>query len=151
MAEKYIVRLTAEERQQLEEITRKGTTQAYRILHANILLKADANADNWGNDQIAGAYGCHQGTVGNIRKRFVTEGLEAALKRKPQKVLSRQLIFDGRAEAQLIALSLSSPPEGYSGWSLRLLADKLVELEIVDEVSHETVRSTLKKMKSNLI
>lgn len=151
MAEKYIVRLTTEERQQLEEITRKGTTQAYRIRHANILLKADVEKDRWSDDQIAEAYGCHQGTVGNVRKRFVLEGLEAALERKPQSAPSRQRTFDGRTEAQLIALSLSSPPEGHSGWSLRLLADKLVELEIVDEVSHETIRSTLKKMKSNLI
>ena len=150
MAEKYIVRLTEEERQQLKEIIRKGKTQAYRIRHANILLKADANIDNWSDNQIAEAYGCHQGTVRNVRKRLVMEGLEAALKRKPQKTLSRQPVFDGRSEAQLIALSLSSPPEGYAGWSLRLLADKLVELEIVDEVSHETVRSTLKKTKSNL-
>ena len=149
MAEKYIIRLTTEERQQLEEITRKGTTQAYRIRHANILLRSDAEGDDWSNDQIAEAYDCHQGTVGNVRKRFVLEGLEAALKRKPQSAPSRQRTFDGRTEAQLIALSLSSPPEGRSGWSLRLLADKLVELEIVDEVSHETIRSTLKKTKLN--
>jgi hypothetical protein len=150
MAEKYIVRLNTEERQQLEEIIRKGTSQAYRIRHANILLKADVERDNWPDDQIAEAYGCHRGTVGNVRKRFVLEGLESALKRKPQDTLSRQRIFDGRTEAQLIALSLSSPPEGHNGWTLRLLADKLIELEIVDEVSHETIRSTLKKTKSSL-
>jgi hypothetical protein len=150
MAEKYIVRLTEEERQLLEEITRKGETQAYRILHANILLKANVNGDDWPVGQIAKAFGCHQGTVCNVRKRFVTEGLKTALGRTPQKNPSRQPTFDGRTEAQLIALSLSTPPEGQSGWSLRLLADKLVELHIVDEVSHETVRSTLKKTKSNL-
>lgn len=149
MAEKYIVRLTEEERQRLEEITRKGETQAYRIRHANILLKANADGDDWSNDQITEAFGCHEGTVCNIRRRFVEEGLEVALERKSQKNPSRQLIFDGRTEAQLIALSLSPPMEGQSGWSLRLLADKLIELEIVDEVSHETVRSTLKKMKLN--
>lgn len=151
MADKYIVRLTEEECQRLEDITRKGETQAYRIRHANILLKANADGDDWSNAQIAEAFGCHQGTVCNVRKRFVMEGLEAALERTPQKNPSRQPIFDGRTEAQLIALSLSTPPEGQSGWSLRLLADKLVELNIVEEVSHETVRSTLKKTKSSPI
>lgn len=150
MAEKYVVRLSIEERAKLQEIVRKGTTQAYRVKHANILLKADVDFDNWNDSQIADAFGCHPNTAHMVRKRFVLEGVESALGRNPQKTPSRQQIFDGRSEARMIALSLSSPPEGHSGWTLRLLADKLVELEIVDSVSHETVRSTLKKMNSSL-
>lgn len=150
MAEKYIVRLTAQERQELREIIRAGKRAAHLIRHAHIILKADIEAENWTDEQIAEAYDCSLGTVYNIRKRFVLEGLEAALERKRQKTLSRQPVFDGRAEAQLIALSLSSPPEGRSGWTLRLLANKLVELQIVETVSHETVRATLKKTKSSL-
>ena len=142
---KYIVRLTDEERLKLQEIVRVGKAEAYKIKHANILLKADANKDNWTDSQIAKAFCCHQNTVHGIRKRMVLEGFESALGRKRQKSPSRKRILDGEAEARLIATSLSSPPEGCSRWTLRMLADKLIELEVVEEISHETVRTTLKK------
>ena len=143
MREKFIVRLTEEERNQLKEIVTKGKTAAYKIKHANILLKADAGGPAWQDEEIAQAFSVHLSTVGCIRKRFVEQGLEAALGRKKQEYPSHAPTFDGASEAHLIALSCSQPPEGRSRWTLRLLADKVVELEIVDKVSYETVRQTL--------
>ena len=145
MVKKFIVRLTDEERKQLTEIISKGKTAAYKIKHANILLKADADGPNWNDEAIADAFSIHRNTVGGIRQRFVEQGLETALNRKKQAVPSRKPIFDGESEARLIALGCSEPPEGHAQWSLRLLADKAVELEIVESVSYETVRQTLKK------
>jgi len=149
--EKFIVRLTEEERNQLKEIITKGKTAAYRFKHANILLAADADGLAWPDEAIAQAYSVHLSTVGSIRKRFVEQGLEAALERKKQEKPSREPIFDGASEARLIALGCSQPPEGRSRWTLRLLADKVVELEIVDKASYETVRQTLKKTNSSRI
>jgi transposase len=149
--EKFIIRLTEEERNQLKEIVTKGKTAAYKIKHANILLKADVDGPAWQDEAIAQAFSVHLSTVGCIRKRFVEQGLEAALGRKKQEKPSREPIFDGVSEAHLIALSLSKPPEGHSRWTLRLLADKVVELEIVDKVSFETVRQMLKKTNSSRI
>lgn len=149
MRKKYIVRLTEEEHSQLRELISTGKSAAYRIKHANILLKADANTDNWSDEQIAVSFDCHSQTVHGIRKRFVLEGLESALSRKKQANPSRARVLDGDAEAQLIALSLTEAPKGFSSWSLRLLSEKLVELEVVEAISHETVRTTLKKMRSN--
>lgn len=151
MREKFIVRLAEEERNLLREIVTKGKTAAYRIKHANILLAADVNGPAWQDEEIAKAYSTHVGTVGSVRKRFVEQGLEAALGRKKQECPSRQPVFDGASEAHLIALSCSKPPEGRSRWTLRLLADKVVELDIVDKVSYETVRQTLKKTNSSRI
>lgn len=147
---KYIVNLTEEERFHLEDMVKKGKAAAYKIKHANILLKANINGSNWTDLQIAEAFSCHSNTVHGIRKRMVLEGIDSAIERKAQVSPSRKRILDGKAEATLIATSLSKAPEGHSRWTLRMLADKLVELEVVDSVSHETVRSTLKKTKSNL-
>ena len=120
-------------------------TSAYRILHANMLLAADADNLNWTDAQIVKAFGCHQRTVENIRQRFVEQGFDAALERKQRTTPPRRPILDGDGEAQLIALACSEAPEGRSSWTLHLLADRLVAMNIVDTISHETVRQVLKK------
>jgi hypothetical protein len=145
MNKKYIVRLTAQEREQLEALIRKGKAAAYKIKHANILLKADADGAAWRDEEIAAAFSVHPRTVAGIRERFVEQGLEGALHRKKQARPSQQPLFDGEAEARLIALGCSAPPPGHARWTLRLLAEKVVALEIVASTSHETVRRTLKK------
>jgi transposase len=144
---KYIVTLTDEERARLDEMARTGKAAAYKITHARILLKADASAGGpaWTDQAIAGALDVGTATVERLRQRFVEEGLDGSLCRKKQQRPSRERIIDGAAEARLIALACSQPPGGREGWTLRLLADKLVELEVVESVSHETVRQTLKK------
>lgn len=143
MNKKYIVKLTNLERKQLRDVIAKGKAPAYKIKHANILLKAEAD---WSDEKIAQAFDCNVNTPRNVRQRFVEQGLEGALERKKQETPSREKIFDGKAEAHLIALSCSQPPEGRASWTLHLLADKLIELQVVDSVSYETVRRTLKKM-----
>jgi transposase len=145
MNKKYIVRLTDEEREYLKDLVTKGKTAANEIRHANILLKADADSFAWTDEQIAEAFSAHKSTVVGIRQRFVEEGLEAALCRKKQSTPSRKQLFDGEGEARLIALGCGEAPEGHSRWTLRLLAEKAVELKIVEAVSYETVRRTLKK------
>jgi hypothetical protein len=141
---KYIVRLTDEERERLEDVVRRGKGQAVKIQHARILLKVDVNGPAWTDEKCADAFVCHVNTPRNMRQRFVEQGLEAALERK--KMPPRQdLILDGRKEARLIALSCSPPPKGRSRWTLRLLAEKLVALKVVDAISYETVRRALKK------
>ena len=147
MNKKYIVRLTEQERDQLEAVIRKGKAAAYKIKHAPILLKADADGPAWSDTAIAAAFSVHTRTVAGIRERFVEQGLEAALTRKKQERPSQQPLFDGAAEAPLIALRCSEPPAGHARWTLRLLADKVVALDIVASASHETVRRTLKKMR----
>lgn len=142
---KYIVRLTDEERRYLEELVSRGRTAAYKIRHANILLKVDADGSGWTDEKTAEAFSAHKSTVAGIRQRFVEKGFEGALSRKKQASPSRERIFDGEGEARLIAMSCGEAPEGRSRWTLRLLADKAVELEIAESVSHETVRQTLKK------
>lgn len=149
MKKRYIVRLSDEERKQLEEVVSKGKGAAYKIRHAHILLKADADGLNWSDEEIAEAFSVHVNTPRNLRQRFVEEGLEAALGRKKRTRPGRQRVLDGTGEAHLIALTCSRPPEGRSDWTLRLLADNLVALEIVDSISHETVRRTLKKPTSS--
>lgn len=151
MKKKYIVRLSDEERKQLTEFVTKGKAAAYKIRHANILLKADENGARWSDKKTAEAYSAHRNTVAGVRQRFVEEGLESALNRKKQSSPSYPRKFDGEAEARLIALSCSKAPEGNARWNLRLLADKAVELAIVESVSHETVRQTLKKTNLNRI
>lgn len=141
----YIVRLNADERERLVQLVKVGKVAAYKIKHANILLMVDANGQACSDEQTAQALHCHANTVRNVRQRFVEQGLEAALERKKQQQPSRSRICDGEAEARLIALSCSQAPAGHGKWSLRLLADKMVELEIVESISHETVRQTLKK------
>lgn len=145
MPKKYIVRLTAEERNQLQDLVTKGKTQAYRIRHAHILLKADADGPAWLDREITEAFSCNRSTVEGIRKRFVTEGLNAALERKKRAHPPTERILDGEKEARLIALSCSEPPEGRSRWTLKLLADELVALHIVESISYRTVQRTLKK------
>ena len=151
MNKKYIVRLTADEREQLKGLVSKGKAAAYKIKHANVLLKADADGPAWTDERIAEAFSVHGGTVANIRERLVEQGLEAALNRKKREKPPRENKLDGAKEARLIALACSKPPLGRRRWTLHLLADKLVELRIVDSISHETVRQTLKKTNSNRI
>ena len=145
MNKKYIVRLTQPEREQLEDLVKKGVAAAHKIKHAHILLQADADGPKWADENIAQSFRCHDNTVRNVREAFVLQGLEAALERKPRKEPPREKILDGQKEARLIALSCGKPPEGFGRWSLRLLADKMVELEIVEGISYETVRQGLKK------
>jgi len=151
LQKKYIVRLTAEERTELEALVTKGKAAAYKIKHANILLAADVNGPAWPDQQIAEAFSCHPGTVENVRRRLVLEGLAAALERQKQAQPSRPPKLDGRGEARLIALARSTPPEGQDRWTLKLLAGRLVELEVVDSISDQTVRRTLKKTTSGRI
>jgi hypothetical protein len=144
---KYIVTLTAEERQDLLDLIAAGKAAAGKLAHARVLLKADA-ADGgpaWPDGRIAEALEVSSATVERVRQRFVEQGLEAALVRKPQDRPSRPPALDGRAEARLIALACSTPPDGRRGWTMRLLADKRVELEVVPTISDETVRRALKK------
>ena len=142
---KYIVRLTADEREGLQQMVSKGRGAAYKIKHANILLLADVDGPGWTDERIAEAVSCCPATVANVRRRLVERGLEGALARKKQARPSRQRKLDGEGEAQLIALACSEPPEGRACWTLHLLADKLVEMEVVESISHETVRKRLKK------
>jgi transposase len=148
---KYKVTLTAEERNSLQDLIAAGKAAAKKLIHARILLKADAapGGPAWTDARIAEALEVHRSTVERLRERFVEQGLDAALGRKDQDRPSRQRTLDGKAEARLIALACSAPPSGRVRWTLRLLADKLVELEIVDTVSTETIRRTLKKTNSN--
>lgn len=143
--EKYIVRLTAQEREELTQLVSKGKTSARKIKHANILLKADADGPAWLDEEIATSFSIHTNTVHNIRERFVWDGLETALNHKKSLIPSRDKILDGQKEARLIALACTKPPAGCGRWTLRLIADKLVELNIVETISHETVRQALKK------
>ena len=148
---KYIVRLAPEERGQLEDLINKGRTQGYRIRHAHILIKADADGPAWLDRNITEAFSCCRATVEGVRKRFVLEGLDAALERKKRAKPPRENILDGEKEARLIALACSKPPEGRSRWTLELLADELVVLKIVESISYQTVKRTLKKTSLSLI
>ena len=145
MNKRYIVRLSEEERRQLKDLVGKGRAAAYKICHANILLMADADGPAWGDERIAQALCCHVGTVANVRMRLLERGLEGALERKKQERPSRQRLLDGQKEARLIALACGEPPEGHARWTLHLLADKMVELRVLESISHETVRQALKK------
>jgi transposase len=144
---KYIVRLSSTERRDLIKLSSTGNAAAHRITRARILLLADEQPSGpcWKDEHVAEALGVSVRTVENIRKRCVDEGLEAAINRKKRIRPPRERLLDGQQEAQLVALCCSAPPEGRSRWTLRLLADQLVALEIVDSISHETVRRTLKK------
>ena len=146
MAKKYVVRLSEEERRLLQGIVKKLKGTSQKVRRANILLKADADRPNWPDTKIAEALSCRVKTVENVRRRLVTEGFEAVLNRKKRKTPPRPKILDGKQEAKVIALRLGNPPAGFANWSLRLLADQVVALEIADSISYETVRRTLKKM-----
>lgn len=141
---KYVVTLSAEERSYLRDLISKGKSSARTLTRARILLKSDTEGDGWTDERIAEAVEVSRPTVERVRKRFVTGGLEAALYRKEQK-RHKARVFDGDAEARLIALACSPPPEGHSRWSIRLLTDRVVQLNVVGPVSRETVRRTLKK------
>ncbi len=143
---KYIVRLLVEERKMLEDIVKKLKGSSEKVRRAQILLKADADGSNWIDARIAEAFSCTTRAVEAIRERFVTDGIETVLNRKKRNTPPRQKLLDGEQEAKIIAMRLGSPPKGFGSWSLRLLSNKVVELEIVDSISHETVRKTLKKM-----
>jgi hypothetical protein len=146
MAKRYRVTLTQPERQELQQLISRGKADARKLAHARILLQADESpgGPRRTDDQIASALNTATRTAERVRERFVEQGLEAALLPKPSKrVYARKL--DGRQEAKLIALACSEPPAGKARWTLRLLADEMVELEVVDALSHETVRQTLKK------
>ena len=147
---KYIVTLTAEERQQLLELVRKGATAAYKIKHANILLASDENGENLSAAEVAKAYRCHAQTVYGVRRRFVEVGLNAAVGRKKRATPPVPKKLDGRAEARLVALACEETPDGVARWSLRLLSEKMVDLGVVASISHETVRTTLKKTSCGL-
>jgi transposase len=151
MKKKYIVTLMKEERRMLQEMLSRGKAAARKLMHARILLKADAAAGGpaWEDQSIAEALEVGRATVERVRKEFVEEGLEAALeRRKPRRVYARKL--DGDGEAHLVALACQEPPEGRSRWTLRLLADRMVQLAYVDQISYQTVRRTLKKTRSSL-
>jgi transposase len=147
MGKRYRVTLEATERKELEQLLAKGKADVRRLKHAQILLKADESkhGPGWSDSRVAEAVGCGTATVERVRQRFVEEGLELALSpyRTPQREYRPKL--DGEQEARLITLACSQPPDGRVRWTLRLLADAMVELEMVDSISHETVRQTLKK------
>lgn len=145
MIKKYIVRLSDAERRVCEEVVKKLKGTSQKVRRAQMLLKADADGPAWTDEKISEAYGCRVQTVENLRKRFVMESFESALEGKQRATPPTPPLLDGRAEAKVIALRLGKPPAGYGRWTLRLLAEKVVELEIVESISHETIRQTLKK------
>lgn len=146
----YVVTLTTAERDQLEALTKAGKRSARTVTRARILLLTDQadGGPGWEDRRVAEALGCGHRTVERVRERFVTDGLDAALHHKPQANPSRDRVLDGAAEARLIALACEEAPDGRRRWTLRMLADKLVELEVVESISRETVRRSLKKTSS---
>ncbi len=148
----FVVRLTEVERSELDALMRKGKASALTLARARVLLKADQGKDGEAQTdaQIAEALSVAAKTVFNVRRRWVEEGLEAALRRKKQDCPSRSRKLDGRAEAKLVAACCGPAPQGRARWTLRMLAGKLVELQVVDSISPETVRGTLKKMRLSL-
>jgi hypothetical protein len=145
MQKKYIVRLTEVERETLKEVVGKFKGTSQRVRRAQVLLKADADGPGWTDAKIAEAFGCRTKTVENIRERLVTKGFEVTLDGEPRPKPPRAKLLDGEQEAKVIAMRLSSPPPGFANWTLRLLAEQVVALEIVESISYETVRRTLKK------
>lgn len=152
MSPRYRVTLTKEERKDLEAMTRRGKTHARRFIHARALLLCDAGTDGpaWNVADVAAALGVTSRALEHLKKRFVEEGLEAALTRKPREKPPREITFDGAFEARLLALACSDAPEGRRRWTVRLLADKAVELKFTETVSHMTVQRVLKKMNLSL-
>ena len=146
MHKKYIVRLTKTERKTLEEVIKKLKGTSQKVRRAHILLKADIDGPAWTDARIADAFNCRTKTIEYLRQRFVTEGFELALHGKKRKAPPTEPLLDGKGQAKLISMRLGKPPAGYGRWTLKLLADELVALEIVESISYETVRQTLKKM-----
>jgi Homeodomain-like domain len=145
MRKLYLVRLSKKERVELESVVKKLKGTGQKVRRAQILLKADADGPNWVDERIAEAFTCRTRTVERLRQRFVEQGFEETLHRVERKQPPVQKLLTGEQEARIIATRLGSPPKGFANWTLRLLARKVVELEIVDAVSYETVRRTLKK------
>lgn len=147
---KYYVKLDENERAQLESMLQKGNASGFKLRHAAILLKLDETEENedWTQKKIAQAYGSTERTIINIAKRFVEEGFESALKRKPQQNRARKI--DGDAEAKIVALVCGAPPAGHGAWTLRLLRDEVVRLEILSDISHVGLHQLLKKTNLSL-
>jgi transposase len=146
MNKKFIVRLSNEERAVCQEVLKKLKGSSQKVRRAQILLKADADGPGWTDARIAEAFNCRVQTIENLRKRLVTEGFDLALEGKKRQEPATPRKLDGAGEAKLIAMRLGKPPAGYGHWTLHLLADELVALEVIDSISHETVRKVLKKM-----
>lgn len=145
MNKKYIVRLSDEERTVCREVVKKLKGSSQKVRRAQILLKADADGPAWTDAKIAEAFHCRVQTIENLRKRVVTESFELALDGKNRKTPPTAPKLDGEGEAKLIAMRLGQPPQGFGKWTLQLLADELIKLEIVDSICPETIRKTLKK------
>jgi hypothetical protein len=145
MQKKYIVRLTDGERDELQEAVKKLKGTGQKVRRAQILLKADVDGPNWTDQRIAEAFSCRTKTVENVRQRLVERGFQETLNGAKRERPAIEKLLNGEQEARVIALRLGPPPKGYANWTLRLLACKVVELEIVDSISYETVRRTLKK------
>jgi hypothetical protein len=145
MEKKYVVRLTDEERETLWGVMKKGKGSSQKVRRTQMLLKADANGPGWSDQKIAEAFSCRTKTVENLRQRLVTAGFASALHGVPHQTPPRRKRLDGEQEAKVIAVRLGKPPLGFASWSLRLLAEQVVELAIVATVSYETLRRTLKK------
>ncbi len=145
MQKKYIVRLSKEERNTLLEVVKKFKGSSQKVRRAQILLKADADGPAWTDSRIAEAFGCRRQTVEMLRQRLVETGFQETLDGKKRADPPTPKLLDGEQEAKIIATRLGPPPKGYANWTLRLLARKVVELQIADAVSYETVRRTLKK------
>lgn len=150
---KWVVELGRDERDELTRLINKGKTAARKILKARILLKADAGllGDCWTDERIIEALDTNVNQVARVRRKFVEEGLKAVFTRKERARPPRQPIFDGESEAQLVALACSTPPDGHARWTIRLLAEKVVEMEIVETTHFNTVGRVLKKTRSNHI
>ncbi len=145
MQKKYIVRLTNPEREELRSIVKKLKGTSQKVRRAQILLKADADSPNWTDERIADAFSCRTRTIEKIRQRLVERGFKETLHGAKRSTPPVEKLLDGEQEARIIATRLGPPPKGYADWTLRLLARKVVELQIADAVSYETVRRTLKK------
>lgn len=145
MEKKYVVRLNDGEREQLNQIVKKFSGSSQKVRRAQILLKSDAEGPAWTDKQIADAFGCRTKTVENVRQRLVEFGFTQTLNGKTRSEPARPKCLTGEEEARIIATRLGKPPAGYSNWTLRLLAEKVVELQLAPKVSHETIRQTLKK------
>jgi transposase len=150
MAKKYIVRLSQDERALLVDVVSKGHASAQKIKHANVLLKVDAAGPDWSDEQAGEAFGCAPRTVFSIRQRCVEQGLEAALLRKRREHPSREPLLDGEKQARLVQIACSAPPPGRARWTLQLLSERLVELQVVESISPPTVMRALKKTNFSL-
>lgn len=145
MRKKYVVRLTDAERTMLTGLLKRQRVATQKVRRARIFLKADAEGSNWTGARIAEAFDCQTRSVESLRQRLVTEGFEVAVHGRPKSRVRRK-VLDGEQEAKIIALRLGPPPKGFANWTLRLLAERAVALEIVESVSYETLRRTLKKI-----